>query len=819
MNSILSTTRKTLIVFIIAQLSFVNLPAQNFDWKRTNPGCGGSFSIAKVGPIGHIVACSDLGGAYYSTDLGASWGVYGNNAGIPQTHFSSVGFDFNNDNIFYIGTEDGIYRTTNKGNRFEEVLDNGYIEDIVVAKSNSNIVYAAWHPFWNSPDGAIYKSTDEGQTWQQVSTNLPRGLRILKLLVDSTNADRIYLLSGKGDFACTEAEVYTSSDGGRIWTHISLGLEPVLDITLKAGEPGKIYLTTQNANCDPEIAPYYWTDLDGVFWSSTNYGYTWTKRSDRTGQIWPKANNEIILIDPRGTYEWNEYSGTWVSDDEGVSWNNISNGVDNYETGYIDSLQRSYGVSDNGICKTIGTSQSEEDSIAIWVNSQFVYLTTDDGENFRQVFTNEVSEGSWQSRGIDNVVMYDLEINEQNSDIMYAGYFDIGFWRSFDQGESWQPSNPIEYTGDWYGNGGNAMTILSDPARENVVWTAMKGNFGDNAFLLKSTNYGDSWTPRQNGLDRSPYMYSLVLDRRSDENNRTLYVSSGGNIYKGVNDGLNWSQVYGSGGMRVLAVDFFNSNYVYAGGENGFYRTVNGGETWEDTGLSAFEGEFNEDEEPFQEWDWEGVIDIYTDREKEGLLYVAVHGTGKGLYKSEDRGENWELIRNDNHARSVTANPNNNNQLFFGSSSAYKSGGFEDDSNGILYSENQGEDWLNITANSTYPFATTVNVTKQTSNQKVFVGSPGTGFQYAPLPESDDENENPDLGDVNCDNNVNAVDALFILQYVVGLRNGTDVCPLPEGDFMIELNGDANGNGGVDAVDALFVLQCTVGISNDLCPE
>jgi len=721
--------RILIFIIIICQLVSVRLSAQNFDWIRTNPGAGGSFSSAKVGPTGHIIACSDLGGAYYSTDLGQNWGVYGYNVGIDQTHFSTVGFNFNDENIFYIGTENGIYRTNDKGTSFNKVLANGYIEDIVVAQSNSNIVYATWHPVWNSPNGSIYKSTDNGNSWSAVSINIPSGLRIMKLLVDHADANRVYLLSGAADFACTPAEVYTSSDGGVNWTHISSTIGPVLDIAIKSGDPGQVYLTAHNASCS---AQYYWTDTDGTFWKSEDYGNSWNLQSNRTGQIWVKDNDDIILIDPREPYSWISTSGTWKSNDEGMNWNLVSN-VSNYQTAYISSQLWSYGIGGNGICKSIGISESESDDIGVWVHNRFVYISTDAGASFVPAFTDEISSGSWQSRGIDNVVMYDFEINEKNPNVLYAGYFDIGFWRSLDQGESWQASLPLAYTGSWNGNGGNAMSILSDPDRENVVWTAMKGSFPQDNFVLKSTNYGEesSWVVHQNGMPGSPLVYSLALDRNSPINSRTLYVSTDGDIYKSTNDGMNWTMVFNNGGIREIAVDFFDGNFVYAGGESGFYRSVDGGASWQNKGLNSFDGNVNG---PFEAWNWEGVIDIYTDRLEPGLIYAAVHGNNKGLYKSIDRGDSWEKILDDNHARSITANPNDNLQLFFGSSSAYKSGGFRTDSNGILYSENQGVDWTNVTTNSTYPFAVTIDITNQSSNQKVFVGSAGTGFQYSSIP-------------------------------------------------------------------------------------
>jgi len=76
------------------------------------------------------------------------------------------------------------------------------------------------------------------------------------------------------------------------------------------------------------------------------------------------------------------------------------------------------------------------------------------------------------------------------------------------------------------------------------------------------------------------------------------------------------------------------------------------------------------------------------------------------------------------------------------------------------------------------------------------------------------------LGDVNCNGNIDSVDALSVLQYEVGARNDSGGCPL--NDTTSELNvavGDANSDGSVTATDALLILQCSVGVSNVMCPD
>jgi hypothetical protein len=82
-------------------------------------------------------------------------------------------------------------------------------------------------------------------------------------------------------------------------------------------------------------------------------------------------------------------------------------------------------------------------------------------------------------------------------------------------------------------------------------------------------------------------------------------------------------------------------------------------------------------------------------------------------------------------------------------------------------------------------------------------------------------------GDVNCSGgpfgpyppgNLEAVDALFILQNIVRLRTASSLCPPPTGALYLPA-ADVNGDSLVDVIDALFVLQCVAGFHNVwLCP-
>jgi len=76
------------------------------------------------------------------------------------------------------------------------------------------------------------------------------------------------------------------------------------------------------------------------------------------------------------------------------------------------------------------------------------------------------------------------------------------------------------------------------------------------------------------------------------------------------------------------------------------------------------------------------------------------------------------------------------------------------------------------------------------------------------------------MGDVTCDEKLNAVDALAIIQYDIGMRDEANECPLPSAGGHLDMRqGDVNADGSVGSVDALMVLQCDIGMDNMLCPE
>ncbi|MFW6198474.1 MAG: VPS10 domain-containing protein [Acidobacteriota bacterium] len=125
-------------------------------------------------------------------------------------------------------------------------------------------------------------------------------------------------------------------------------------------------------------------------------------------------------------------------------------------------------------------------------------------------------------------------------------------------------------------------------------------------------------------------------------------VASGG-VWKSDNAGTTWSSVFDGAGtsysIGCLAIDPDNPQVVWVGtGENnsqrsvsygdGVYKTVDGGKSWENVGLE----------------DSEHVGEILVDPRDTDTVYVAAQGPlwrsggDRGLYKTTDGGESWELV-------------------------------------------------------------------------------------------------------------------------------------------------------------------------------
>lgn len=206
----------------------------------------------------------DLGvgdGIFKSTDGGNTWNHVG--LGDVQQVGRLVVHPTNPDIVFVAGLghpygpneERGIFRTTNGGASWEKVLyvneNSGGIQ-VELDPMNPNVVYAVlWEhregPWENAsfsgPNSGLYKSTDGGTTWRQLTGGLPdgsQGAGRICLGIGVSDPNRLYAaVMGQGRGA---SGFYRSNDGGESWTLVSTDSRLGLDVRVHPQNPDVVYV-------------------------------------------------------------------------------------------------------------------------------------------------------------------------------------------------------------------------------------------------------------------------------------------------------------------------------------------------------------------------------------------------------------------------------------------------------------------------------------------------------------------------------------------------------------------------------------------------
>ena len=307
------------------------------------------------------------GGVWKTTDGGAHWTPLTDNQ--PSLAVGSIAIDPNNHNTIYVGTGEenfsgdefygaGILKSTDGGatwkqmgaSTFAQVLGpqtgGAMIGGIAVQPGNSNVVLASVSFFVGGTVGGVYRSTDAGFTWTEVSgANAPIGFAATGIVFDpasvaSPTGATVYAAMGNL-FGETANGIYKSADSGVTWSKLTTGLPAsgsnigMGRITLAlapstSGNTAWLYATIADASVASN-------DLLGVF-KSTDGGSTWTKLNECTSRFaiincWyantvgvNPANSGFVVVGG-GAYT-NDSTSLFKSTDGGTTWTNSTVGTD-----------------------------------------------------------------------------------------------------------------------------------------------------------------------------------------------------------------------------------------------------------------------------------------------------------------------------------------------------------------------------------------------------------------------------------------------------------------------------------------------------------
>ena len=222
------------------------------NWMERTGGDGEACAINYYNDYVQI-SSSQNGNFYISYDQGNTFS-YMNITTETADWTAPVTFDPNDVATIYFGYQN-IYCSTDAGGSFGNVSGTALFTNgatsLVVSPAASNVLYAA-------DFGHIYRSSDRGYHWTNVTGNLPSSVAISRIAADYTDSLKVYV-SMSGYVAGNK--VYTSSTGGNTWTSISNGLPnlPVNCVVADSSTPGALFAGT-------DMGVYY-TDAAHTTWS------------------------------------------------------------------------------------------------------------------------------------------------------------------------------------------------------------------------------------------------------------------------------------------------------------------------------------------------------------------------------------------------------------------------------------------------------------------------------------------------------------------------------------------------------------------------
>ncbi|HEV2488838.1 MAG TPA: hypothetical protein VGT03_03445 [Candidatus Acidoferrales bacterium] len=571
-------------------------------------------------------------GIYKSSDTGKTWIHLGlrNGQQIPQ-----IAIDPRDPNRLFVAVlghpyganqERGIFRSSDGGQTFEKVLyKDEYTggSDVELDPANPDTVYASlWQaqqgPWenseWSGTNGGLFKSTDGGTTWHQLSSGLPDGVEQIDVAIAPSNPNRIY-----ATLAVTRGvAIYRSDDAGQSWAKITSDPRPANRIgggdlpvpKVDPKNPDVVYVTST------------------VTWKSTDGGKTWAGLRGAPGgddyqNIWINPNNPDIIL---------------LGSDQGAIV--TVNGGETWSSWYNQPTAQLYHVNtDNDFPYRVCSGQQESGSACVSSRGNW----------------GEITDREWLPAGGEEYGY--LVPDPLNPDIVYGGKisrFDRRTGQTSDV--SPRPLRGADYRAV------RTQPIVFSPVNPHILYFAANT-------LWQTSDGGQNWKQISPDLSRKTWDLPASIQKYADTpsakptDRGVIYAVSPSpldvnRIWAGTDDGLIW--VTSDGGAKwnnvtppqlvpwakvsILDAGHFDSQTAYAA-INTFrldelhphiMRTHDGGKTWTEIVNGIPDGA--------------AVNVVREDPKRKGLLFA---GTEREIYVSFDDGNHWQSLRLNMPATSI----------------------------------------------------------------------------------------------------------------------------------------------------------------------
>jgi photosystem II stability/assembly factor-like uncharacterized protein len=568
-------------------------------------------------------------GVYRSDDGGATW----QNMGLKTSeHISKIIVDPRNSDVVYVaaygplwsaGGERGTYKTTDGGKTWKQIhfiSENSGTADLVMDPTNPDVLYESVHQrrrhvftyIGGGPESGVFKTTDGGVTWKELTNGLPStNMGRVGLAISPANSNYVY--------AICEAEngqqgFYRSTNKGASF------------------EKRSSYETSGNYYQEIICDPY---DADKVFSMDTWLSHTEDggKTFKGTGENDKHVDNHCIWIDPAdtrhwlvgcdgGLYETWDHAAHWeykqnlpvtqfykVALDNDYPFYNVYGGTqDNNSMGGPSRTINNAGILNSDWFITNGGDgfESQIDPTnpnIVYAQAQYGWLVRYDKQSGESIGIQPMpGKGEAAYRWNWDAP---LVISAHNNTRLYFAANKV--FKSDDQGNTWQVISPdltrqsdrnkMEVMGEVQSPDavmknkstsifGNIVAMDESPKNEKLLYAGT-----DDGLIQITRDGGATWNKKDNfpGIPAMTYVNQLVASRH-DENvvfaifNNHKQGDFKPYILKSTNKGDSWISISGDlperGTVYCLAQDHVNPDLLFAGTEFGCFFTLNGGTNW-----------------------------------------------------------------------------------------------------------------------------------------------------------------------------------------------------------------------------------------------
>ena len=550
--------------------------------------------------------------------------------------------------------------------------DAQQITAILVDPKDANRVFVAaeGHPYGPNAERGVFRSTDGGQSFEKV-LNKDENTGAADLAFDPTNSQTVFAVlwaarvapweirSGES-FVAAGSGLYKSTDGGSTWSQLTKGLPASSDgglgrigIAVAPSQPARMYATVE-AKKDAGI---YRSDDAGESWQQVNSDHRIGGRGPGSMGIAVSPDNPDVIYVANTT--------TWKSSDAGKSFVGFKGapGGDDYQRIWISTENPDVIAltADQGAIVSVNRGATWSS----WYNqptAQFYHVTTDSrfpywvygaqqesgsaGTMSRSDY-GEITFREWHSVGVfeygyiavdplDSNIVYGARLTRTNQDLGEVA--DV----------TPEPIRRGEYRYD------RTLPIVFSPLNPHALY------FSANV-LFKSVDAGNSWQVISPDLSRASYETPANLgvfagsDPEKGKHRGVIYAvapsyKEADTIWAGTDDGLihitrdagkTWQDVTPPqlkpwSKVSILEASHFDAGTAYAA-INSFrlddlhahiYRTRDFGKSWQEivAGIT--------DNSPSNV--------VREDPGHKGLLFA---GTERSVYVSFDDGDNWQPLQ------------------------------------------------------------------------------------------------------------------------------------------------------------------------------